>query len=736
MNNTAKRLGFASLIALVATSALIFTATTASAQSTPLTATHLLPADLDFFIEIKINNNNPFAPFLKEIFGPSLLIDQTLTEKVMTNATISAGLSMDESSETSAPKMYLMLSMDQAIFQELVTEQKNKGEMEETIYQGKTIYERRRDHYFFYLNNLFINVETPELAQEIIDRSQNQYNTLAKNLRFQFAQSHFASQNFLNIYAGGDLFSKFASEAMGETDEQIVAMLKDMTGFGFSLGKTTAGYSLNFSIESKEQSESLLNKALQIPASIPHLYKQISGQNILFYSESSNYARAWEIQNMDSWQSLPPVAEWKETLKNLIGIDLEKELIPLLTKNSAIAIHANEETGTPSFTFISDVSQNISKMGSVLSTLNDNIRENTPPETAYELADINGTIFYHHTIEGIELYMGIDHNGILTITTSNDPAALLGALNGMLNNQNFADQFKNREESVLEISYIDYGLLGTALLNEPASTKPGDLFMKTYSNGKNAGWITGEIRLNFNVEDIGEIFENFSTMLGGGMMEESDYPIFPDIEEVEIIENGKSATSFCDVSVNNWFHEDVEELNAMGIIQGYSDNCFRPGQPVTRAEFVKMAYEVGSLNGFMGETIMSETSETIMESAPLMPIHFSDVPHDQWYSNAIYELANLGYIKGYNDGTFHPHSAISRAEAIQMLSKLHPWTDDSQFEPFTDVNDTDWFAPAVRAMYYEGMIKGTTPTTFEPHRPLNRAEAARLINQFLWNSYK
>lgn len=49
--------------------------------------------------------------------------------------------------------------------------------------------------------------------------------------------------------------------------------------------------------------------------------------------------------------------------------------------------------------------------------------------------------------------------------------------------------------------------------------------------------------------------------------------------------------------------------------------------------------------------------------------------------------------------------------------------------PFTDVKETDWFYNDVKAMYFAGLMKGTSETTFEPNKPLTRAEAAALFNR-------
>lgn len=49
--------------------------------------------------------------------------------------------------------------------------------------------------------------------------------------------------------------------------------------------------------------------------------------------------------------------------------------------------------------------------------------------------------------------------------------------------------------------------------------------------------------------------------------------------------------------------------------------------------------------------------------------------------------------------------------------------------PFTDVKESDWFFEDVKHMYLAGHMKGTSGNTFEPDKPLTRAEAAALFNR-------
>ena len=49
---------------------------------------------------------------------------------------------------------------------------------------------------------------------------------------------------------------------------------------------------------------------------------------------------------------------------------------------------------------------------------------------------------------------------------------------------------------------------------------------------------------------------------------------------------------------------------------------------------------------------------------------FKDVPETHWAYKAIEEMAELGLIKGYEDGTFKPDEPITRAEVATIISRL------------------------------------------------------------------
>ena len=49
---------------------------------------------------------------------------------------------------------------------------------------------------------------------------------------------------------------------------------------------------------------------------------------------------------------------------------------------------------------------------------------------------------------------------------------------------------------------------------------------------------------------------------------------------------------------------------------------------------------------------------------------FIDVPETHWAYKAIMELAEMGLINGYEDGSFQPNKPVTRAEVATIIARL------------------------------------------------------------------
>lgn len=181
-----------------------------------------------------------------------------------------------------------------------------------------------------------------------------------------------------------------------------------------------------------------------------------------------------------------------------------------------------------------------------------------------------------------------------------------------------------------------------------------------------------------------------------------------------------AATSFAadlkDVK-GHWAEEYIEYGIEKGYISGYAeDNTFRPDNTVTRAEFSKM------LNNAVKITATSA-------------VNFSDVKKSDWYYAELQKASYAGYIAGYTDGTFKPNGNITRQEAAVVLSRIvTPTTQRASVADFKDgTKIASWASDAVKMIAAKGYIKGDENANFIPEGNLTRAQAAKLICEFVKN---
>lgn len=138
---------------------------------------------------------------------------------------------------------------------------------------------------------------------------------------------------------------------------------------------------------------------------------------------------------------------------------------------------------------------------------------------------------------------------------------------------------------------------------------------------------------------------------------------------VEYTPNG-----FSDILEGEWFIPYINYCSEKGYINGYERNTFMPRYTITRAEFM---------------TIIAR----YLNLEPSKNVGFSDMSETHWAAGYIGTLAENGIVSGYEDGTIHADSTITRAEAVTMLnSALGRGVDriDSSKNPFTDVSREHW----------------------------------------------
>ena len=159
--------------------------------------------------------------------------------------------------------------------------------------------------------------------------------------------------------------------------------------------------------------------------------------------------------------------------------------------------------------------------------------------------------------------------------------------------------------------------------------------------------------------------------------------------------------------------ELLDDINHISYISGYEDGTFKPDKRITRAEIV---------------TIFGRLLKNKM--VPISGNPYVDIDN-HWAKASILVMNELGIVKGYEDGTFRPENYITRAEFATMVSRFANMKNIEIKGSFKDVTTEHWAYKTINFAKIMGWISGYEDGTFKPDNPITRAEAITIINRML-----
>ena len=107
---------------------------------------------------------------------------------------------------------------------------------------------------------------------------------------------------------------------------------------------------------------------------------------------------------------------------------------------------------------------------------------------------------------------------------------------------------------------------------------------------------------------------------------------------------------------------------------------------------------------------------------------FTDVPSDSWYTPYVSFAVRHALFNGTSSTTFSPDMAMSRAMFVQLFANLDGVNLSGYTStPFSDAPLSSWYGPAVAWAAQNGVVNGTSPTTFAPDDEITREQMCVLI---------
>nr|WP_295704929.1 S-layer homology domain-containing protein [uncultured Dysosmobacter sp.] len=173
---------------------------------------------------------------------------------------------------------------------------------------------------------------------------------------------------------------------------------------------------------------------------------------------------------------------------------------------------------------------------------------------------------------------------------------------------------------------------------------------------------------------------------------------------------------FNDIS-DYWAADYVDFLYNADITTGYSDGSFRPNQNISRAQFAVMLYRYLKLDE-------NQYANVSLPFADLGSIPAYAIP-------AVKALYAEGVITGSEKNGqlyFNPGSSLTRAQAAAMIGRTQAKGYALADLTFTDSAQIPTYAAYyIRAMVGQGVINGYSDGSFKPHSNITRGQMAKIL---------
>ena len=169
---------------------------------------------------------------------------------------------------------------------------------------------------------------------------------------------------------------------------------------------------------------------------------------------------------------------------------------------------------------------------------------------------------------------------------------------------------------------------------------------------------------------------------------------------------------FTDVGEDTWFAGAVRYVYEQGLMAGYGDSLFGPGDELSRAQLCQILYNLESQPAADGGSFM-------------------DVASGAWYADAVNWAAEQNIVGGYGNGQFGPEDNITREQLAAILYRYAQMKgydvsvgEDTNILSYSDaLGISEWATPAMQWACGAGILEGSAGR-LNPQGDATRAEVA------------
>lgn len=198
-----------------------------------------------------------------------------------------------------------------------------------------------------------------------------------------------------------------------------------------------------------------------------------------------------------------------------------------------------------------------------------------------------------------------------------------------------------------------------------------------------------------------------------------------------VLEALNPASSFDDISTDDWYYDAVNWAVMRGYLTGYADgsNRFGANDDLVRAQFGEILYRA-----------FAATSG--VEADPSVLGNYTDLDPNKWYSASMPWAICSGLLKGY-EGTslMGPDDPLSREMVAEILMRMAQLSGAdvsgrADLSSFTDADQVSpWFSESVSWAVHAGIIGGVEAEdgslSLIPRETCSRAQMATILMRWL-----
>ena len=214
--------------------------------------------------------------------------------------------------------------------------------------------------------------------------------------------------------------------------------------------------------------------------------------------------------------------------------------------------------------------------------------------------------------------------------------------------------------------------------------------------------------------------------------------------------DGSGASASCTVTVSSYLppanpnYRITVEATQGGTVTA-DPTAAKAGATVTLTPVPDRGYQVGSVavtDRFGNAVAVTEQADgtytftmpngqvTVTVTFAETPLPFTDVTEGDWFYDAVRYAYETGLMDGVGDSLFAPNSETTRAQLVTILYRLAGQPAVSGDLIFTDVEVGTWYTDAVAWAAENGIVNGTTDTTFAPGEDLTRQQLVTVLYRY------